>query len=227
MIRCFDQLFKELMNKVNTNNQTVTDTADDIDAAAFAKAIDLAKIAFTPAFVHGLLSAYCCEEENAHGWATLLVSDIDPSNETLTTQLRYLNRARNIIGTQLSDSELSFSLLLDNRAETLHDEVLLTREWASGYLLGVESLALNERVGDDDFSSEFLSDLAQIAAMPLPDDDALAAASVSDGYTDHYDSSDEFYDQDGGDDTRSDILEIQEYCRAGAIGVFLTCWQSQ
>lgn len=212
------------MNNPNTNNPKVTDSLDSIDEDRFAQAIELAGISFTPAFVHGLLSAYCCEDENSHGWAPTLVVDIDPDNKTLTKQLRYLNQARNIIGTQLADSELSYQLLLNNTADTLHDEVLLTREWASGYLIGVENLGLTERVSHDDLSSEFLSDLPQITGMPLPEED-IDIEPVSDGYTDNYDSSDEIFDQDTGDDTRADILEIQEYCRAGAIGVFLASWK--
>lgn len=214
------------MRKNTTNHQNDAKITTEIDPKAFADAVSLAEINFTSAFVHGLLTAYCCEEENSHGWATTLIDDIDPDNETLTTQLRYLNQVKNAMGAQLSDSELGFQLLLDNSAETLHDEVLLTREWASGYLLGVEALGLTERVKDDDLSTEFLADLPQIAAMPLPDEDEIEAASISDDYSDNYDASEDIYDQDTGDDTRTDILEIQEYCRAGAIGVFLASWKA-
>ncbi len=201
------------------------DTLDHIDEQRFLEAIDLASIDFTPAFVHGLLTAYCCEDERSHEWAIMLSEDIDPDNKTLTAQLRYLNQAKNVIGAQLADSELGFQLLLNNTAHTLHDEVLLTREWASGFLLGAEAIGLAERVAHDDLSSEFLADLPQITAMPLPDDDALDTASIADEYSDNYDSSDDVYDEDTGDDTRNDILQIQEYCRAGAIGVFLARWK--
>ncbi len=213
------------MNKSKKKPSTPADTLAAIDAETFALAIEKAEIHFQPAFVHGLLTAYCCDVEDAHGWATALVDNIDPDNDTLTEQLRYLNQARNTIGTQLADSQLGFPLLLHNTAETLHDEVLLTREWASGYYLGVQNLQLSERVAHDDLSVEFLQDLSRIVAMPLPDDDALDAASISDDYSDQYDDSDDIYDADTGDDTRTDILEIQEYCRAGAIGVFLASWR--
>lgn len=214
------------MSKTNTRHQNATEMLSEIDANAFAEAVERAKIAFTPAFVHGVLTAYCSEEAHSHSWATALTSEIAPNDDEQTTQLRYLNQVKNVIGTQLSDAELGFQLLLHNTAETLHDEVLLTKEWASGYWLGVEETQLAERVSNDELSREFLDDLAQILAMPLPDEDDLENASETDGYSDHYDSSSEIYDNDHEDDTRTDILEIQEYCRAGAIGVFLASWSS-
>lgn len=203
----------------------MTDSLDNIVPSEFAQAISRANIDFTPAFVHGLLTAYCCEASHAHRWAMTLVTDIDPNDDLLATQLRYLNQAKNVISTQLADSEFSFQLLLHNTADTLHDEVLLTREWASGYWLGVQDIGLAERVAHDDLSNEFLTDLPQIIAMPVPNEDALDNTAVSDGYTDNYDDSDDVYDHDTGDDTRNDIIAIQEYCRAGVIGVFLASWK--
>lgn len=207
------------------NKPTPTDTADTINENDFAAAVDKAEMDFTPAFVHGVLTAYCCQVDQPHGWATALVAELDPMNVTQTTQLRYFNEVKNTIAAQLADSELGFQLLLNNTAETLHDEVLLTREWASGYWLGVQNASIDQQVSDDELSSEFINDLPQITAMPLPDETALETASLSDGYSDEYDDAPDIYDQDTGDDTRTDIMQIQEYCRAGAMSVFLTSWK--
>lgn len=209
------------MNMINHS----TDVANDINEDDFAAAVDNAKIDFTPAFVHGMLTAYCCQVEQPHGWATALVSNLSPMNNIQTTQLRYFNEAKNTIAAQLADSELSFQLLLNNTADTLHDEVLLSREWASGYALGIQNSAIAQQVAGDELASEFLNDLPQITGMPVPDDTALETASLSDGYTDVYDDVPDIYDQDTGDDTRIDIMEIQEYLRAGAMSVFLASWQ--
>lgn len=213
------------MSKIHTSHQNETEIPQEIDSSAFATAVEQAQIDFTPAFVHGLLTAYCSEEVNSHGWVTLLTTALDPNHTQQTNQLRYLNQVKNTIATQLSDSELSFQLLLHNTAGTLHDEVLLTKEWASGYWLGVEKTQLNERVDSDALSREFLADLTQVIAMPLPSEDDLDnSATGEESYTDNYDSSGEIYDNDSDDDTHADILQIQEYCRAGAIGVFLASW---
>lgn len=209
------------MNKPNPS----IETDSCIDENDFSAAVDNAEIDFTPAFVHGLLCAYCCQVEQPHGWATALVTELDPENAMQTTQLRYFNEAKNTVAAQLADSELSFQLLLNNTAETLHDEVLLTREWASGYWLGVQSAGIDKQVENDELSSEFIKDLPQITSMPLPDETALETASVSDGYSDAYDDEPDIYDSDRGDDTRIDIMEIQEYLRAGAMSVFLASWQ--
>ncbi len=218
-------MYQNSMNNALVNQATSAEAAealDCLDEVAFAQAIAEADMDFQPAFVHGLLSAYCCQTDAPHAWVNALVDEIDPDNAKLTEALRYLNQVRHTLAEQLADSELSFQLLLDNRAQTLHDEVLLTREWASGYYLGVQELNLAERLGNDDLSAEFLNDLARIVAMPLPNDDDIDSASVTAAYSDHYDPNDE---DDNGDDTRSDIMEIQEYCRAGAIGVFLASWR--
>ncbi len=158
-------------------------------------------------------------------FANSIIDEIDPNNKTQTEQLRYLNKVKNAIGSQLSDSELGFTILLNNTAGTLHDEVLLTREWVSGYCLGASSINLSDKVNGDEQSIEFLDDLQQIIAMPLPTDEALENASDYDDYSDNYDESDDIYDNDLGDDTRTDIMEIQEYCKAGAISVFLASYK--
>lgn len=207
------------------NSQISSDTINDINENDFAVAVDKVEMDFTPAFVHGVLTAYCCQVAQPHGWATALVAELDPMNITQATQLRYFNEVKNMIAAQLADSELSFQLLLNNTAETLHDEVLLTREWASGYWLGIQSAGIDKHIENDELSSEFINDLPQITAMPLPDEVALEAASLSEGYSDAYDDVPDIYDSDTGDDTRADIMQIQEYCRAGAISVFLASWQ--
>ncbi len=102
----------------------------------------------------------------------------------------------------MADSELSFQLLLYNSAETLHDEVLLTREWASGYWLGIQNTGIDKLLRDDEISNEFINDLPQITAMPLPDDSALETASLSDDYRDQYDDHSDI--DDSNDDTRLD-----------------------
>ncbi len=205
-----------------SHSDTDNTIAEHIDDSDFAAAVDKAALDFTPAFVHGLLTAYCCQVAQPHGWATALVAELDPMNAAQTTQLRYFNIVKNAIATQLADSELSFQLLLHNSAETLHDEVLLTREWASGYWLGIQNTGIDKLLSDDEISSEFINDLPQITAMPLPDDSALATASLSDDYRDQYDDHSDI--DDSNDDTRLDIMEIQEYLRAGAINVFLASW---
>ncbi len=152
-----------------------------------------ANIDFAPAFVHGVLTAYACHDENDRHWAILL----QPESELTETQKQAFNELaeiQNHIATQLADSNLSFQLPL-NDDDSVSTQSLATRDWASGLWFGLQKNNLLDKMSDE-ANIEFIRDLKSISAMPLLDEDDK--------------------------DNLSDLLEIQEYCRMGTIGLFLS-----
>ncbi len=157
------------------------------------KTIEQAVIDFSPAFVHGVLTAYACQDENDKHWAILLQPQATLT-EAQKQAFQTLADTQKIIAGQLADSDLSFQLpLTDN--DTIKQQSLATRDWASGLWLGLQHNGLLTKITDE-ASVEFIQDLQRISAMPLLD----------------------------GEDKHNlgDLLEIQEYCRMGTIGLFLS-----
>ncbi len=164
-----------------------------IKAIIVGKWVEQAGIDFSPAFVHGVLTAYACQDENNNYWATLLQPQ-STLNSKQKQAFKELATAQKDIARQLADSELSFQLPCRDEA-TIRQQSLSTRDWASGLWLGLQHNDLLSQI-EDEASAEFVGDLQRIAAMPLPD-----AADK---------------------ENSADLLEIQEYCRMGAIGLFLS-----
>lgn len=168
-----------------------------LDYATLEKWLGKADITFSASFTHGLLSAYCCQHDGNSHWAKLLITDRDAMDVSQQRAITKLEGAKQDINEQLADASLSFQLLLDDQAENIREEVLSTREWASGFWLGIKELGFMQHCKENN-AIEFMQDLQRIAAMPLPEE------------------------EDG--DSHSDLIEIQEYCRMGAISLYLTSW---
>lgn len=166
-------------------------TMDDV---ALIKCLENADIDFSPSFVHGVLSAYACIGDNDNAWAVLLQPELDPKNVLQKEALQSLHSYKNTIAEQLADSDLGFYPLL-GESDSLREQSLATREWVSGFWLGLKENKLPTRLQDED-AQEFIGDVQRIAAMPLLDEDDA--------------------------DSTQDLLEVQEYCRMGTIGVFLS-----
>lgn len=154
---------------------------------------------FSPAFIHGVLSAYCCQEkyDDPKSWQSLLLPDFDEHNSEQKKLLEVFIVAKATIHRQLQSNDFVFALP-DCDDDSLSAQVLATREWASGFWLAVEQSQLAQAVYDTD-ATEFIGDLQRIAAMPLPAED-----------------------EEENPDNQADLIEIQEYCRMGVIGLFLS-----
>lgn len=165
-----------------------------IDYATMKKLTNIAEIHFSPAFVHGVLTVYAMLEGNDNRWVNAFYDDLSRLTDRQKDGLQTLAKAKEKIKRQLADSQLGFQLLSRSDVD-VREQTLLTREWVSGYWLGLKRAQLMEKI-EDTASLEFIEDLQRIAAMPLPEGD----------------------DQD----SLSDLIHVQEYCRMGAISVFLS-----
>lgn len=163
-----------------------------MDYTTLENELEKADCDFSVSFVHGLLSAYVCADELNNRWVFVLFSDVKEMDASLQEVLRLLEKLKQLVAEQLADSDLTFQLLLreDNQ---LSQQALDTREWVSGFLLGIEQ---NQLKSQDDEVREFIKDLSTIASMPLL--------------------------EDGNEEDLSDLIEIQEYCRLGVINLYLT-----
>lgn len=168
------------------------------DYVTVEKWLGKANIDFSASFSHGLLTAYCCNHRSQTEWQTALLPEYDPLDVIQQTAIQQLEEIKNEINEALADASFSYQLLLDDATEEVRDTALSTREWASGLFLGIKNIELETQLSDED-SLEFIQDLQRIAAMELPEESDL--------------------------ETLSDLIEIQEYCRIGAIGLYLTSWQ--
>ncbi|MGY0400082.1 MAG: YecA/YgfB family protein [Ostreibacterium sp.] len=162
---------------------------------SLAKSLENANIDFSPPFVHGVLSAYACIDDTDNGWAIILQPEIDSMNILQKEALNELNTYKDIIVEQLLDNNLGFQPLFSHDS-SIRKQALSTREWVSGFWLAVSNKGDLVKVLQDKDSTEFIQDLQRITAMPLPNDNDI--------------------------DNQQDLLEVQEYCRIGAIGLFLT-----
>lgn len=156
-------------------------------------------IDFSTSFSHGLLAAYCCKHSRRVDWPEILIPHFDKMNVSHQTFIKQGKVFQQEISDQLADENFTFQLLLDDQAETLRDEVLGLREWVSGYWLGLQNISLPPQAIETQ-SLEFMKDLPKIAGVALPDDN--------------------------DSDTLADLIELQEYCRVGAISLFLASWQT-
>ncbi len=181
MIRLFSSLFKKMMTFDTTNIENLLETAD---------------IDFSAAFSHGVLTAYCCSKTNDDSWAITLQPDIDVNDEQQKTAFQELKNLKQHIHKALQDSDLSFQpLFLDSESASIREQSLSTREWVSGFWLGLQQAGLVEAITDES-SKDFLKDMRHIASMPLLDDD--------------------------DSENLTDLMEVQEYCRMGVLSLFLT-----
>lgn len=198
-------------------------------------------IDFSAPFVHGVLTAFCCHSNDPEGWVGLLMPsnrgahdhdhdhDHDDEDEAqrqseLESVFKYLRQLKNQIADTLSDNELNFDIDIGEPAN-LFEEVFYTREWASGYYLGLEHAGVYPFIEHDEDSVEFFKDLAPISAMPLPDEeDYLEATDAINHYTDAYDADLE-EEINELDDMQKDLAEIEEYLRIGAVGLFIASYQ--
>lgn len=197
-----------------------------------------AGIEFSPSFVQGVLSAYCCKTYSGIGWSALLwhqssgadkpstdkpsatapsatasstnaindINAIDVMAQQSTQQqsigarqdsTQTLANYQDKLKAQLDDPDCDYQLLLPTD-DNAHQLALAIREWASGFWLGLQQSHLINNLTDS-HSKEYLSDLQRISAMPLPDE--------------------------ADSDSLVDIAEIQEYCRMGAISLYLSSWR--
>ncbi len=181
-----DTTFCFTIQKIMTINATIEPTT-------LEKIVEQAEIDFSPAFVHGVLTAYACNDENDRHWAILLQPEpkLDDNQQQAFNELAEIQQA---IGVQLADSELSFLLPITDDGN-IRQQSLQTRDWASGLWFGLQQNDLLDKVADEE-NIEFIRDLKKISAMPLPDE--------------------------ADKHNLADLLEIQEYCRIGAIGLFLS-----
>lgn len=163
-----------------------------IDYTTLESDLDKADCDFTAAFTHGLLSAYCCTNNQNNDWALIIFSDLDKMNVSQQETIKTLTQLKAHLTEQLADSELGYQLLTDTSSD-LSAQVLSTREWTSGFWLGLQRSELKKI---DESSLEFIKDLSAIAAMPIPEDNDEA--------------------------NLTDLMEIQEYCRMGVISLYLT-----
>lgn len=163
-----------------------------IKAITIKEWVEQADIDFSSAFVHGVLTAYACKDEHDKHWASLLQTQ-PTLNDTQKQAFQALAKAQKYISKQLADSELSFQLPI-NDENNIKEQALSTRDWASGFWLGLKQNKLLQQITDKT-TLEFADDLQRIAAMPLPSEEDK--------------------------DNLTDLLEIQEYCRMGTIGLFL------
>ncbi len=174
------------IQKIMTINTT-------IEPITLEKIIEQAEIDFTPAFVHGVLTAYACHDEDDRHWAIILQPDstLDENQQQAFNKLADIQQA---IGAQLVDSDLSFQLPIADDT-SIRQQSLATRDWASGLWFGLQQNDLLEKITDET-NVEFIRDLKSISAMPLLDEDDKH--------------------------NLADLLEIQEYCRMGVISLFLS-----
>lgn len=165
-----------------------------LDYTTTVELLDGADIDFSPAFVHGLLSAYACGDLQDNRWVTVLQADLTNVNDAQKAAFQQLATEKTALAKQLADSDFSFVLLIDETGN-IREQSLSTREWASGFWLGLKQSDLLPKITDE-ASLDFVSDLQRIAAMPLPDE--------------------------SDDDSLDDLLQVQEYCRMGAVSLFLS-----
>ncbi len=158
-----------------------------------------AEIDFSVSFVHGLLSAYACGDAHDNRWVSVLQADLTSVNDKQKTTFQKLAEEKQNIAKQLADSDFSFSLLIDEKG-SIREQSLSTREWASGFWLGLKHCHLLEHATDES-SLDFVKDLQKITAMPLLEES----------------------DQESIDD----LLHVQEYCRMGAVSLFLSLENQQ
>ncbi len=151
---------------------------------------------FSPAFIHGWLCAYSCQTkyDDPETWRPVLLPDYNHQDNEQSNSLQAFIAAKQAITEKLHSSELAFTLPYDENDDS-YTQAMVTRDWASGFWLAAEQTRLAKLVTHAE-AAEFLADLPRIAAMPLPQ----------------------------ADDTDSlvDLMEIQEYCRVGVMGVFLS-----
>lgn len=164
------------------------------DTTNLENLLETADIDFSAAFSHGVLTAYCCTAEPHDGWAVVLQPDLDPANTVQKEALQTLRDLKQQINTALEDSELPYQPLF-SESESVREQALSTREWVSGFWLGLQQTGLSEQLSDE-ASKDFLRDLRHIASMPLPDE--------------------------GDAESLADLMEVQEYCRMGAVSLFLS-----
>ncbi len=181
-----DTTFCFTIQKIMTINTT-------IEPITLEKIIEQAEIDFAPAFVHGVLTAYACHDENDRHWAILLQTQ-EQLTDKQSQAFQQLAEMQQAIGVALADSDLSFQLPITDDA-SIKQQSLATRDWASGLWFGLQQNDLLEKITDET-NVEFIRDLKSISAMPLLDDDDKH--------------------------NLADLLEIQEYCRMGVIGLFLS-----
>lgn len=166
-------------------------------ATTLEEMTEKAGIAFSAAFVHGVLSAYACKDSQDNRWVTLLITDTTP-DDSQKQAFNALASQQKTLAKQLADSQFSYALPSPEK-EGIRAQSLLTRDWASGFWLAAEHSHLLKQVSDK-ASLTFFADLKRIAAMPI----------IS----------------ENNQDNHADLLEIQEYCRMGAIGLFLSVNQA-
>ena len=164
-----------------------------IEYSKVEQLLDVAGIDFSVSFVHGALSAYACGDLQDNRWVTIFQSDL-VVNDDQKNSFRQLAEHKQMIASELADSNFSFNLLINERGN-IKQQVLSTREWTSGFWLGLNKSKLLEKIKDED-SLGFMRDLQQVSAMPLP--------------------------SDSDKDSLEDLLQVQEYCRMGVIGLFLS-----
>lgn len=155
--------------------------------------MDLKKVGceFSLAFVHGLLAASCCQATDDADWINVLFSKTAYKTEQ-KAMIKTLFLLKNDLDQALGDSQLAFDLLLDKHLP-IAQQTLQTRDWISGFLLGIKRKKLTV---SDTISQEFISDLTRLAAMPIPEAET--------------------------EDNAADLTEIQTYCQIGVITLYLT-----
>ncbi|MBS9777884.1 MAG: UPF0149 family protein [Gammaproteobacteria bacterium] len=156
--------------------------------------LDKAEIDFSVSFVHGLLSAYASGDLHDNRWVTVLQTDLSNVTEQQKGTFQKLADIKQEIVKQLADSEFPFEVMINEQGD-IRDQSLSTREWASGFWLGLKHSDILKKITDET-SHDFLKDLQRIAAMPLLEE----------------------ADQESIDD----LIQVQEYCRMGAVSLFLS-----
>ncbi|PIE45646.1 MAG: hypothetical protein CSA45_01960 [Gammaproteobacteria bacterium] len=151
---------------------------------------------FSPEFVHGLLTAHCFDSTRSRNWALILLPNTDSISPDQKEAIRLLEAVQSKIQQQLDSDDFSFRLP-DSSSDSITEQTLATREWVSGYWLGIKETTLIGSIKDIEVR-EFFQDIKQISAMPLPKH--MPENSDADNFT--------------------DLMEIQEYCRIGVISTY-------
>lgn len=164
------------------------------DTTNLENLLEMANIDFSAAFSHGLLTAYCCSQTIDDSWLMVLQPDINPKDDEQQSAFQALKTVKQQIMEDLQDSDLSFQpLFLEN--VSVREQSLSTRDWVSGFWLGLQQTGIADQLTDNS-AKDFLKDIKFMASMPLLEEENA--------------------------ENLSDLMEVQEYCRMGALSLFLS-----
>lgn len=154
---------------------------------------------FSASFTHGVLFALNCSHQNRDKLAALFIETIADTSENKadehTVLLDLIEQTLEDIDDILQQDPFQFEPILDKSNQLVESESI--KDWASGLIFGIEQLktkTLNPSAQYSKNSQEFLQDIESIALMPTLNENDQAS--------------------------ESDLMEIEEYLRMGAIGLY-------